>query len=141
MFYAYIAEAGKRFFTVTRKTDLVLIGLFGRADLSIADKYLLTLSYRRDGTSRFSQENRWGNPAPLAMDSVQLELSGPGTIAGVGNGNPQSFKPFQRSTLELFYGKAVIIIKAGSEPGHIRLTASTKKLGQAEVVVEVIDGD
>ncbi|MGB6152314.1 MAG: SusC/RagA family TonB-linked outer membrane protein, partial [Pricia sp.] len=41
--------------------DLVLIGLFGRANLSWADKYLLTLSYRRDGTSRFSEENRWGN--------------------------------------------------------------------------------
>ena len=25
------------------------------------DKYLLTLSYRRDGTSRFSEDNRWGN--------------------------------------------------------------------------------
>lgn len=45
----------------TRKTDLVLIGLFGRVDIAIADKYLLTLSYRRDGTSRFSKANRWGN--------------------------------------------------------------------------------
>lgn len=42
-------------------TDLVLIGLFGRANFSFQDKYVLTLSYRRDGTSRFSQNNRWGN--------------------------------------------------------------------------------
>lgn len=42
-------------------TDLVLIGFFGRTNLSFADKYLLTLSYRRDGSSRFSEENRWGN--------------------------------------------------------------------------------
>ncbi|TRZ44287.1 SusC/RagA family TonB-linked outer membrane protein [Robertkochia solimangrovi] len=42
-------------------TDLVLIGFFARANLSFEDKYLLTLSYRRDGTSRFSKENRWGN--------------------------------------------------------------------------------
>ncbi|MEN8857384.1 MAG: SusC/RagA family TonB-linked outer membrane protein [Flavobacteriaceae bacterium] len=41
--------------------NLVLIGFFGRANLSINDKYLLTLSYRRDGTSRFSRKNRWGN--------------------------------------------------------------------------------
>lgn len=41
--------------------NLVLIGFFGRANLSINDKYLLTLSYRRDGTSRFSKKNRWGN--------------------------------------------------------------------------------
>lgn len=42
-------------------TDLVLIGLFGRANLFFADKYLFTFSYRRDATSRFSQQNRWGN--------------------------------------------------------------------------------
>lgn len=41
--------------------DLVLIGLFARANLSLKDKYLFTLSYRRDGTSRFSENNRWGN--------------------------------------------------------------------------------
>ncbi len=41
--------------------NLVLIGFFGRANLSVKNKYLLTLSYRRDGTSRFSKKNRWGN--------------------------------------------------------------------------------
>ncbi|HMB99614.1 MAG TPA: SusC/RagA family TonB-linked outer membrane protein [Flavobacteriaceae bacterium] len=41
--------------------DIVLIGFFGRANVSFLDKYLLTLSYRRDGTSRFSEDNRWGN--------------------------------------------------------------------------------
>ena len=39
----------------------VLIGFFGRANLSFNDKYLLTLTYRRDGSSRFSEDNRWGN--------------------------------------------------------------------------------
>lgn len=78
-----------------------------------------------------------GNPAPLAMHSIQLELSGPGQIAGVGNGNPQSFKPFQGTTVDLFYGKAMAIIKSGFELGHIRLSASNKVLGRAEVIVEV----
>jgi len=31
----------------------VLIGFFGRSNITINDKYLITLSYRRDGTSRF----------------------------------------------------------------------------------------
>lgn len=39
----------------------VLIGFFGRTNFSYNDKYLLTLSYRRDGSSRFVKENRWGN--------------------------------------------------------------------------------
>ena len=42
-------------------TDLVLVGFFARTNFSFQDKYLLTLSYRRDGTSRFSKKNRWGN--------------------------------------------------------------------------------
>lgn len=41
--------------------DLVLVGFFGRTNLGFYDKYLFTLSYRRDGTSRFSKDNRWGN--------------------------------------------------------------------------------
>lgn len=46
---------------VNTHPDVVLIGFFGRTNLSFMDKYLLTLSYRRDGTSRFSPDNRWGN--------------------------------------------------------------------------------
>ena len=42
--------------------DIVLIGFFGRANIGLADnKYLLTATYRRDGTSRFSEDNRWGD--------------------------------------------------------------------------------
>ena len=33
---------------------------FARASFDIADKYLVSLSYRRDGSSRFSEQNRWG---------------------------------------------------------------------------------
>ena len=34
---------------------------FARASFDIADKYLVSLSYRRDGSSRFSEQNRWGH--------------------------------------------------------------------------------
>ncbi|MDY8138188.1 SusC/RagA family TonB-linked outer membrane protein [Aquimarina sp. 2201CG5-10] len=47
--------------------DLVLAAFFGRANFSLQDKYLLTLSYRRDGTSRFSEDNRWGNFPSAAL--------------------------------------------------------------------------
>jgi TonB-dependent starch-binding outer membrane protein SusC len=42
-------------------TPVVLLGYFGRTNLNYNDKYLLTLSYRRDGSSRFAKENRFGN--------------------------------------------------------------------------------
>jgi len=40
--------------------EYYLLSLFGRANLNISDRYLFTFTLRRDGTSRFSEENRWG---------------------------------------------------------------------------------
>ncbi|RZJ33248.1 MAG: SusC/RagA family TonB-linked outer membrane protein [Flavobacterium sp.] len=48
-------------------TDVVTIGFFGRANFTYNDKYLLTASLRHDGTSRFSEDNRWGNFPALAF--------------------------------------------------------------------------
>lgn len=36
-------------------------GFLGRVNLSYADKYYLSGSFRRDGSSRFHPDNRWGN--------------------------------------------------------------------------------
>lgn len=49
------------FSDVSRATDRVLIGYFARTNLTYKDKYLLTLTYRRDGTSVFAKENQFGN--------------------------------------------------------------------------------
>lgn len=37
-----------------------LLSYFGRAEYGYDDRYLLTATLRRDGTSRFSKDNRWG---------------------------------------------------------------------------------
>ena len=51
---------------VYTNTPEILIGFFGRANFTFLDKYLLTLSYRRDGTSKFGPDNRWGNFPAIA---------------------------------------------------------------------------
>jgi TonB-linked SusC/RagA family outer membrane protein len=38
-----------------------LLSFFGRINYSYKDRYLLTLTYRTDGSSRFSEDNRWGS--------------------------------------------------------------------------------
>mgnify|MGYP002622693045 CR=1 FL=1 len=38
-----------------------LIGLFARATYNYADRYLLMVSYRRDGSSKFGADHKWGN--------------------------------------------------------------------------------
>lgn len=42
-------------------TDYRKEGYFGRINYDYASKYYASLSYRHDGTSRFSPENRWGD--------------------------------------------------------------------------------
>lgn len=40
--------------------EYYLLSLFSRANFNVNDRYLFTFTLRRDGTSRFSPENRWG---------------------------------------------------------------------------------
>lgn len=37
-----------------------LVSFFGRLNYSLMDKYLVTFTLRKDGSSRFSEDNRWG---------------------------------------------------------------------------------
>jgi TonB-linked SusC/RagA family outer membrane protein len=46
--------------TSTAYNDWALLSWLGRANYNIADKYLLTLTGRRDGSSRFGANNKWG---------------------------------------------------------------------------------
>jgi beta-galactosidase len=62
---------------------------------------------------------------PLADNKIELSVSGNGRIAGVGNGNPQSFDSFQTNNVKLFYGKAMVILGSGFEKGEISLTATS----------------
>lgn len=38
-----------------------LLAIFGRANYSFRDTYMATVSYRREGSSKFGPNNRWGN--------------------------------------------------------------------------------
>jgi iron complex outermembrane receptor protein len=42
------------------EAQYTLISYYGRLNYTLANKYILTASIRTDGTSRFSEENRWG---------------------------------------------------------------------------------
>jgi hypothetical protein len=70
-----------------------------------------------------------GNPCPLADNLVKFNLDGPVEIAGVGNGNPLSYEPFQADQRKLFYGKAMLILRSteGAE-GEIGVQATSEGL-------------
>ena len=44
-----------------------LISFYGRLNYNLMDKYLLTATIRRDGSSRFGSDNRWGTFPSVAL--------------------------------------------------------------------------
>lgn len=70
----YTAESNLTVNQPTNGTNLNLQSFFARGQFSFADKYLLTASYRYDGTSRFTEDNRWsGFPALAAAWKINEE--------------------------------------------------------------------
>ena len=60
--YNYDADQKKYVRTDHRRIpyENYLISFFGRLNYNLMDRYLLTATLRRDGSSRFSEKNRWG---------------------------------------------------------------------------------
>ena len=74
-----------------------------------------------------------GNLCPLAMNDVRFRIEGPATIAGVGNGDHHFPAEFDADHVTLFYGKAILIVRAvEGKGGPIRVTATSEGLRQAE---------
>jgi len=78
-----------------------------------------------------------GNPAPLANQELGIEVSGAGHLAGAGNGNPQSFEPFQDNKVNLFYGKAMIILGSDFEKGKIKLSVNPENIQKESTTISV----
>ncbi len=55
-------------------SDWAMFSFMARANYTYADKYLLTVTFRRDGSSRFGPEHRWGNfPSASAAWRISKE--------------------------------------------------------------------
>jgi len=79
-----------------------------------------------------------GNLAPLAENLVQFEVQGPGEIAGIDNGDELSLASFQDSRHKLFYGKAMLIVRAKEgQPGRIQIAARSQGLNAGAAALTV----
>ena len=88
--------------------------------------YVLVEAYDKDG-----------NLCPLANDKINITINGNIEIAAVGNGNPQSFEPFQSNAVHLFYGKAMVILQSGLQKGSATITAKAKGLKENKLKIEM----
>ena len=63
----YEAEPFQAYPAGRYRNDLVLVSFFGRLNYTFMNRYLLTVTVRQDGTSRFSKDNRWGTFPSAAL--------------------------------------------------------------------------
>ena len=63
-------EGEQRFYNTDSRPypwENYLVSFFGRLNYNLMDRYLLTATLRRDGSSRFSENNRWGMFPSVAL--------------------------------------------------------------------------
>ncbi len=67
---------------------------------------------------------------------INFKIDGPGKIAGIGSGNPQSLEPFVANFRKLFYGKAMLILRSKENVrGKTDIVATSKGLKEAKVSI------
>jgi beta-galactosidase len=82
-------------------------------------------------------EDKNGTLCPIADHLVRFRLDGPGTIAGVDNGNPATVEPFHADYRKAFSGLALLIVRSRrGQRGTIRVTATADGLseGRTEII-------
>jgi beta-galactosidase len=77
-----------------------------------------------------------GTINPKAENEVSFEISGPGSLAGVGNANPISLESFQSPKRSAWHGKCMLVIKSEKTPGKIIIKAVSRGLQTAILEIE-----
>ena len=73
---------------------------------------------------------------------IRFRTTGPGSIAGVDNGDPTNHEPFKgaapdAATHKAFNGLCLVIVRAGRTAGAIRLSVQADGLKPATATIRV----
>jgi len=77
-----------------------------------------------------------GLVVPAASNYIQFSVTGPGTIIGVGNGDPACHEPDRATARSAFNGLARVLVQATDQPGTITVSASASGLQGSSVSVK-----
>jgi len=79
-----------------------------------------------------------GRVVPTANQLVKFELSGPGAIIGLNNGDPTNHEPEKGNQHTVFHGLAQLILQSGlAGQGRLTLRASSNGLTPGDAVIDV----
>ena len=74
-----------------------------------------------------------GNRCPDAVNNINFSVEGPGEIIAVGSADPSSHENNIATSRKAFQGRCMVVLKAGKEPGDIKLTATSDGLKSTTV--------
>jgi beta-galactosidase len=78
-----------------------------------------------------------GNVVPNMDDFlVKYQISGSGSIAGVGNGNPGDMSSFQKPEKKVFQGRGLVIVRPTEKAGKITLKAKAEGVKDGFLTIE-----
>jgi len=80
--------------------------------------------------------DKGGQPVPRSKNRLRFEISGPGEIAALDNGDATSFEPMQGKSHRAYNGLCLAIVRASNRPGTIRLVARAEGLKEASVQIQ-----
>jgi beta-galactosidase len=79
-----------------------------------------------------------GRMVPNADHLVRFEVSGPGEVIGVGNGNPTSLEADRASERRAFNGLCMAIVRSTKHTGRVRVTAASDSLANGRVSLQAM---
>jgi beta-galactosidase len=79
-----------------------------------------------------------GALVPDASNLIQFRVAGPGTLAGVDNGQQENAQSYQASSVPAFNGKALVIVRSTRQAGHVTVTARSPGLDAARATLRSV---
>lgn len=76
---------------------------------------------------------------PVADNSLTLEVTAPGKLIGMDNGDPLSHESYQAHTRKLYNGMALALVQSTANTGLIRVTVRSGDLRPAIVEIRAVE--
>jgi beta-galactosidase len=81
-----------------------------------------------------------GTLVPDASNLIRFAVTGPGTLAGVDNGQQENAQSYQASSVPAFNGRALVIVKSAAKAGSIKVTATSPGVASASATITAVSG-
>jgi beta-galactosidase len=105
--------------------------------IATADRTRIAADGRDVAVINVSIVDAQGRPVPTADNKVSFGVSGPGTVIGVGNGDPSCHEPDHSTDRSAFNGLCMAIVQTRrGEAGSVSINVSSPGLQSATVAID-----